>query len=161
MAQPTRVLCVFVVMLAWACPAAPQSHPAAQPAPILDNVELMDLMVKPAYDELRQAIAKPPADRKAWAALYQNAARLAEIENLLFLRTRAGEERKAEWDAKAAAARQATAEVAAAAFRALRNASPTDFDDVSRRFPSVADGCNACHRAFAREAPAIKPQGER
>ena len=156
MAQPTRLLCVFVAMLMWALPAAPQTLPAAQPAPVLDNVDLMDLMVKPAYDEVRQATAKPPADRKAWAALYQNAARLAEIENLLFLRTRAGEGRKAEWDAKAAAARQASAEVAAAALRALRNASAADFDDVTRRFSAVADGCNACHRAFAREAPMIK-----
>ena len=56
----------------------------------------MDLMVKPAYDALRQAVARPPADRKAWAALYQDAARLAEIENLLFLRTRSGADRKAE-----------------------------------------------------------------
>jgi cytochrome c556 len=156
MAQPTRLLWVFVVMLASAGPAAPQSLPAAQPAPVLDNVDLMDLMVKPAYDELRQAVAKPPSDRKAWAALYQGAARLAEIENLLFLRTRAGAERKAEWDSKAAAARQASADVAAAALRALRNTSATDFDDVTRRFPAVADGCNACHRAFAREAPMIK-----
>ena len=156
MAQPTRVLCVFVVMLAVARPAAPQGHPAAQPAPVLDNVDLMDLMVKPAYDELRQALAKPPADRKAWAALYQNAARLAEIENLLFLRTRAGEERKSEWADRAGAARQASADVATAALRALRNASAADFDVVTRRFPAVADGCNACHRAFAREAPMIK-----
>jgi cytochrome c556 len=157
MAQPTRLLCVFVVMLALARPAAPQSVPAAQPAPILDNVELMDLMVKPAYDDLQRAIAVPPPDRKAWAALYQQAARLAEIENLLFLRTRAGEERKAEWDAKAAAARQASADVAAAALHALRNASTADFADVARRGAAIADGCNACHRAFAREAPVIKP----
>ena len=26
----------------------------------------------------------------------------------------------------------------------------------ARRFPAVADGCTACHRAFAREAPVIK-----
>ena len=156
MAQPTRLLCVFVVMLMAARPAAPQDRPEPQPSPILDNVDLMDLMVKPAYDELQRAIAGRPQDRKAWAALYQNAARLAEIENLLFLRTRAGEGRKTEWDANAAAARQATADVAAAALRALRNAGATDFDEVTRRFPAVADGCNACHRAFAREAPMIR-----
>jgi cytochrome c556 len=154
MAQPTRLLCVFVAMFALARPAAPQGVPAAEP--VLDNVDLMDLMVKPAYDELHQAMTKPPADRKAWAALYQNAARLAEIENLLFLRTRPGEERKAEWAARADAARRASADVAAAALRALRSASAADFDEVTRRFPAVAGGCNACHRAFAREAPTIK-----
>ncbi len=157
MAQATRVLCVFVAMLTLAGPAMPQTGSAAQPAPVLDNVDLMDLMVKPAYDELHQAIAKPPADRKAWAALYQKAARLAEIENLLFLRTRAGEARQAEWATRAGAARQASADVAAAALHALRNTSAADVDAVTLGFPAVADGCNACHRAFAREAPAIRP----
>ena len=156
MAQPTRLLWLFVALLTAAVPAASQDHAEARPAPILDNVDLMDLMVKPAYDELQRTMARPPADRKAWAALYQNAARLAEIENLLFLRTRAGEVRKTEWDAKAAAARQATADVSSAALRALQNTSATNFDDVARRFSAVSDGCNACHRAFAREAPMIR-----
>jgi cytochrome c556 len=157
MAQPTRLLCVFVAVLALARPAAPQADPAGQPAPVLDNVDLMDLMVKPAYDELRHAVAQPPADRKAWAVLYQKAARLAEIENLLFLRTRAEDARKSEWAAKAARARQASAEVAAAALLGLRSARPTDFDEVRGKFPAVAEACTACHRAFAREAPQIKP----
>jgi hypothetical protein len=39
----------------------------------------------------------------------------------------------------------------------LRNASTADFADVARRGAAIADGCNACHRAFAREAPVIKP----
>ena len=43
-----------------------------QPAPVLDNVDLMDLMIKPAYDELQRAAATPPQTRQAWAALYQN-----------------------------------------------------------------------------------------
>ena len=157
MAQPTRLLCVFVAVLALARPAAPQPDPAAQPTPVLDNVDLMDLMVKPAYDELQHAMAQPPVDRKAWAALYQKAARLAEIENLLFLRTRAEEARKPEWAAKAARARQASAEVAAAALLGLRSARPKDFDEVRGKFPAVAEACTACHRAFAREAPLIKP----
>ena len=94
MAQPTRLLCVFVATLAVAGPAAPQADPPAQPAP---------------------------------------------------------------WAAKAGAARQASADVATTALRALRNTSAADLDDITRRFPAVADGCNACDRAFAREAPAIKP----
>jgi hypothetical protein len=80
---------------------------------MLENVDLMDLMMKPAYDELRQAMARPPADRQAWAALYQKAARLAEVENLLFFRTRAEDARKSEWATNAARARQASADIAA------------------------------------------------
>ena len=157
MAQPTRVLCVFVATLALAGQAAPQAGPAAQPAPLLDNADLMDLMVKPAYDELQREVARPPADRKAWAALYQKAARLAEIENLLFFRTRAEEARRPEWAARAARARQASADVAGAALLGLRSVRSADFDELRGKFPAVAEACTACHRAFAREAPQIKP----
>jgi hypothetical protein len=157
MAQTTTLLFAIVAVFAAAHPAAPQANPLPQPAPILDNVDLMDLMLKPAYDELQQAMTRPPADRKAWAALYQKAARLAELENLLFFRTRAEEPRKAEWAAKAARARQASAGVAEAALLGLRNARTADFEIIREMFPAVSDGCTSCHRAFAREAPVIKP----
>lgn len=77
MAQPARLLFLFVAMVAPARPAAAQVDPAAQPTPVLDIVDLMDLMVKPAYDEVEKALAHPPHDRQAWAAIYQKAARLA------------------------------------------------------------------------------------
>jgi cytochrome c556 len=157
MAQTIGMLIAIVAALTPGRAAARQVDPPPRPAPVLENVDLMDLMLKPAYDELRLAMAQPPADRKAWAALYQKAARLAELENLLFFRTRAGEARQPEWQANAARARQASADVAAAALLGLRSARPADFDDVRAKFPAVADGCTACHRAFAREAPLIKP----
>ena len=161
MAQTITVL--FAIVAALASPRtaarqdAPHPNPPAQPVAVLDNVDLMDLMLKPAYDELQQAMARPPADRKAWAALYQKAARLAELENLLFFRTRAEPARQAEWAAKAARARQAAADVAGAALLGLRSARPADFEVVRDAFPTISAGCTACHRAFAREAPVIKP----
>jgi cytochrome c556 len=157
MAQRWTLLLVFVAAVAAAGLAPPQIDPPAQPAPVLENVDLMDLMVKPAYDELRQAAAHAPADRREWAALYQKAARLAEVENLLFFRTRAGAARQAEWAGNASRAQQASADVAAAALRGLRSARATDFADVRAAFPAVAEACTACHGAFSREAPAIKP----
>jgi hypothetical protein len=147
----------FIVALCAIATLAAQADLASQPVPLLDNVDLMDLLVKPAYDELQQAIAQPPADRKSWAALYQKAARLAEIENLLFLRTRAGEQRKQEWAANAARARQASADVAAAALIGLRNARAEQYDVVRGRFPAISEACTGCHRAFSREAPTIRP----
>src|SRR5438270_433033 len=113
MAQPWTVAIVFVAAMTAAQAAAPQASAQPQPSPVLDNVDLMDLMVKPAYDALRQAVTHPPADRKAWAILYQQAARLAELENLLFFRVRAGNERQGEWIERAARARDASAAVAA------------------------------------------------
>jgi cytochrome c556 len=157
MAQPGWRLFVFVTSLALAGPASAQPDHAAQPAAVLDNVDLMDLMVKPAYDELQRAMAKAPEDRKGWALLYQKAARLAEIENLLYFRSRAEPARKTEWNTSAARAQQASADLAGAVLLGLRNARAADFDDLRKQFPAVAAACTACHRAFAREAPVIKP----
>jgi cytochrome c556 len=157
MAQPRTLLFVIVAVLACARPAAPQSEPTPQPLAVLENVELMDLMIKPAYDALRQAVERAPADRKGWAAIYQQAARLAELENLLFLRTRAGQSRQPEWASRAALARDASARVTSAAALGLRSAQTADFERVRAAFPAIAEACTACHRAFAREAPAIKP----
>lgn len=149
MAQTAAVL-VAIVML------AAQTVSPTQPAPVLDNVDLMDIVVKPAYDDLQRAMATPPADRQAWASLYQKAARLAEFENLLFVRPRATSDRGGEWIERSAQAQQASASVAATALAGLRSARPADFDGVRQAFPGVAAGCNACHRAFSREAPTIR-----
>ncbi|MGH9143598.1 MAG: cytochrome c [Vicinamibacterales bacterium] len=157
MAQPRMLLFLFVAVLAVPSPAAPQLGPAAQPVPVLDNVDLMDLMIKPAYAGLQQQMAQPPTERQAWAALYQQSARLAELENLLFFRVRAPEGRQSEWADRAARARDASARVAAAALLGLRTARPGDFEQVRAAFPAIAQACTACHHAFAREAPTIKP----
>jgi len=106
MAQPRMLVCVFVAMLTASRPAAAQVESAAQPMAVLDNVDLMDLMLKPAYDSLQRAMARAPADRQDWASLYQQAAKLAELENLLFFRTRADESRRPEWLGRAARARR-------------------------------------------------------
>jgi cytochrome c556 len=157
MAQWRITLFLIVALLASTVPAGPQERVEPQPMPVLDNVDLMDLMVKPAYDVLRQTASHPPADRQAWAALYQHAARLAELENLLFFRTRAGQGRQAEWSDHAARARDASSAVAASALLGLRSARAADFDRVRDAWPAVAAACTACHRAFAREAPVIQP----
>jgi Cytochrome C' len=157
MAQHRMLLFVIVAVLIRSQLTAAQASLQARPMPILENVELMDLMLKPAYDGLRHAIAAPPSDRKAWAELYERAARLAEVENLLFFRTRAGEARQAEWSDKAARARDASSAVAAAALQALRGTPAADIDRVRAIFPAISASCTACHRAFAREAPVIKP----
>jgi cytochrome c556 len=149
MAQTAAVLVAIVMVAA-------QAVSVPQPAPVLDNVDLMDIVVKPAYDDLQRAMATPPADRQAWAALYQKAARLAEFENLLFVRPRATGERGSEWIARAGQAQKGSAAVAAAALIGLQSARPGDFDGVRHAFPAVAGGCNACHRAFSREAPTIR-----
>jgi cytochrome c556 len=133
---------------------AQQSDP--QPEPILETGELMVMVIRPAYVELQQMLAKPPADRQQWALLYRKAARLAEFENLILFRPH---ERAAttEWKALAVSARQATAATAAAILTGLKNARAEDFATVRKNYESIAGSCNACHRAMSREAPTIRP----
>lgn len=130
--------------------------PPSEPTAIVDTGELMDIFLKPAYGELQQAMAKPPADRKEWATIYQKAVRLAELENLLFFRNHE-DVRKPEWVATTARARQAAADVAAAALLGLRTVKPDNYDGVRAKYVGVADTCNACHRTFARDAVTVKP----
>jgi hypothetical protein len=146
MAQVLAVLCAIVLA----------AEPPPVPVPILDNGELMDLFLKPAYAELQQAMTKPPADRKDWATIYQKAVRLAEMENLLFFRTHE-DVRRAEWAEAAARARQAAADVAAAALVGLRTIKAENYAVVRAKYPAVADTCNACHGTFARDAVTVKP----
>ena len=132
------------------------AEPPPEPAQVVDTGELMDIFLKPAYAELQQAMAKPPADRKEWATIYQKAVRLAELENLLFFRTHE-DARKPEWAATAARARQAAADVAAAALLGLRTVKPENYLAVRTKYRAVADTCNACHQTFARDAVTVKP----
>jgi cytochrome c556 len=133
-----------------------QTDPPAQPAPVVDNGEFMDLFLKSTYTELQQAMAKPPADRKAWATIYQTAIRLAEMQNLLFFRDR-DEIKDPRWGTLTASSRQACADLANAAVFSLRNLQKADYEAVRRKYIAVADACNACHKTFARDAPTIKP----
>jgi cytochrome c556 len=147
------VAVVALVALLW--PAA-QSAAPARPEPVVDNGEFMDLFLKAGYGELQEAMAKPPADRKEWAAIYQKAIRLAEFQNLLFFRDR-DEVKDPRWPELAAGGRQAAADLANAAVFSLRNLQKADYAAVRKKYLAMVDACNACHKAFARDAPTIKP----
>ena len=156
-----QILGVLLVIVAAGIQAASGAVQAGKPMPlepvqIVDTGELMDIFLKPAYAELQQAMAKAPTDRKEWATIYQKAVRLAEIENLLFFRSHE-DVRKPEWVKTAAEARQAAADVAAAALRGLRTVRAENYDAVRTGYVRVADTCNACHRTFARDAVTVKP----
>jgi len=127
-----------------------------RPEPVVDNGEFMDLFLKTSYGDLQDAMAKTPADRRAWATIYQRAIRVAEFQNLLFFRDRP-EVKDPRWGAAAASTRQAAAALANAALFGLRNIDKADYNDVRKKYVALADSCNSCHRTFAREAPTIKP----
>lgn len=135
---------------------ASAQEPSPQPEPILETGELMLLVIKPAYDELRQAMSPPPADRQQWARLYQKAARLAEFENLILFRPHERAD-KPEWKTLATSARKSTMGVASAALKALAQPEAANADSLKTAYDDVSARCNACHRAMSREAPVIKP----
>jgi len=144
-----------VFLLSFGGIAAAQ-EPSSQPEPVFEAGELMLLVIKPAYDELKSAIASPPADRQQWASLYQKAARLAEFENLILFRPHE-RSNTAEWKTLATNARKASMAVASAALKVLGNASAANVDEVKKAYGDVSVRCNACHRAMSREAPRITP----
>jgi hypothetical protein len=148
------VLCVGL-LLAFSRIASGQ-EPSTQPEPVLETGELMLLVIKPAYDELKQAMSAPPVDRQQWAALYQKAARLAEFENLILFRPHERSD-KPEWKTLATNARKASVAVASAAMKALAKPDEASADTLKKAYEEVSSRCNACHRAMSREAPTIKP----
>jgi cytochrome c556 len=147
-------ICIGILLVLGGSAVAQEA--SAQPEPVLETGELMLLVIKPAYDELRRAMAAPPADRQQWAALYQKAARLAEFENLILFRPHE-RSNTAEWKTLATSARKASMAVASAALTALANASTANVDEVKKAYGDVSVRCNACHRAMSREAPRITP----
>ena len=117
-----RVAICLAILLALGGSAAAQ-EPSTGPEPILETGELMLLVIKPAYDELKSAMAAPPVDRQQWAKLYQKAARLAEFENLILFRPHE-RSHTAEWKTFATNARKASMAVASAALKALADSTP-------------------------------------
>ena len=147
-------ICIGILLVLGDTAAA--QEPSAQPEPVLETGELMLLVIKPAYDELRRAISAPPSDRQQWAQLYQKAARLAEFENLILFRPHE-RSNTPEWKTLATNARKASMAVASAALKALANASAANVDEVKKAYGDVSVRCNACHRTMSREAPRITP----
>lgn len=147
-----KMMVMAAVFLSVPLGAGQQTSPA--PRPVLENGELMALVIKPAYAELQAAMSAPAADNRARAVRYQQAARLAEFENLLLFRP--GERTTSyEWQSLAAAARDQSARLADALVAALSSPGSPDPRD---QYVAVSAACNACHQRFGRrEAPTIAP----
>jgi hypothetical protein len=149
-----RIALCLGILLALARAAAAQ-QPLSAPEPILENGELMLMVIKPAYDDLKRAMASPPADRAQWAQLYQKAARLAEFENLILIRRERPD--RPEWKSLAADARTSSALLASLVLKSLGAAQDADVAMIRKAYEDVSGRCNACHRAMSREAPRITP----
>ncbi len=150
---------LVATLLTTALPSA-SSQPAAVPGPlrIVDTGELMQLFIRPAYQELQTAAAKPPQSRQDWAAIYRAAVRLAEMENLIFFREPNRYTTQPEFPALAARARDTTAEVVRLTLAAMPAARQEDFPAIRRAYEAVSTSCTACHRGLGTmNGPTVRP----
>lgn len=128
------------------------------PAYIVDTGELMQTIIRPAYQELQSAVAKPPASRQEWAVIYRAAVRLAEMENLIFFRESNRYTTQPEFPAFAMRARETTAQVAKLTLAAMPSPRDEDFTAVRTAYESVSVSCTACHRGVGTmNGPTVKP----
>lgn len=128
-----------------------------RPEPVLATGELMSLMMEPLYNELQRSLAKPPRDRKGWAAIYSAAVRLAEANNLLFFRSSSRYTNDPRWPALCADGRTAAVDISEAVFVALQNVRASDYAAIKAKLSAVSASCNACHRGLGTDARTVKP----
>ena len=131
--------------------AAPAVDPNVTVArPLVDTYELMDFMMDPVYEELKDAVAAEPTGRAGWRAIYVAAFTLGEQANLLFSRTDQDYMKTPEW-AKATVDMR---EKANAIGLAVRN---QDYAAAKAGYAVLIESCNACHKQFEPEAPVVEP----
>lgn len=128
-----------------------ESQPETVPGPahVVDTGELMDLLLRPTYQELQRAMTKPAVTRQEWGAIYKASVRLAEIENLLFFREPNRYTTNPEFPRLAAGARRAAVDVVNATVTGLVHTTPEDYAAVRRAYIEVSASCNACHRGLS------------
>ena len=141
----------------------PNAGEPAEPVPpgpqrIVDTGELMQLFIRPAYQELQAAMSHPPVSRQEWAAIYRAAVRLAEMENLIFFREPNRYTTQAQFPALAAGGRDTAAHVVALTLNAMPAARSEDFAGIRQAYESIAASCTACHRGLGTmNGPTVKP----
>lgn len=115
-----------------------------EPKQVLETYELMDVIVNPAFENLRAVAIKEPEGRKDWKGLYNGSFTIAELMNLLF--SRADEDYMAEPDwAQMTAKTRGLAEQMGAAVQ------DQDYPTAKERYLSMVQSCNACHVRFLGE----------
>lgn len=119
---------------------------------VVDVHELMDLLIDPIYEELKDAVEVAPEGRKAWRSLYISSHRLAEVNNLLFSREDDEYTTNKDWLTLSAEARDTTATLAASV------KERSEYGPIKANFLNVVQSCNACHERFSEdEPPVIEP----
>lgn len=121
------------------------------PIPLLDNYELMDYMIDPVYERLKDAVAVKPEGRKGWRALYVEAFSMAELSNLVYLRDDEDYMGTDEWNEMTTISRKQSMDIVTAI-------KAKDYPSIRKHYESLIQTCNKCHEQFVPDDPTeVKP----
>lgn len=123
----------------------PSTHHEKQ---IINTAELMKLLMDPMFEELKDAIEKPPEGRKMWRQLYITSFNLAEVNNLLFSRE---PEKKKEYIGTQLWIDESIEAVDLLTKLAESVREQSEYDVLKANFTAVLNNCNQCHRVFEDE----------
>lgn len=134
---------VLIGLVAFTWASAQTEKPEAEaskklPQPVVDTHELMEIFSEPLHDDLKEKMAKPPENPRAWKLLARQGYRAAEIANLISMRERSDEHAKI-WQKEASDAQQGGIDLANAAKK-------QDWTAAQTAYKSIIKSCNSCHQ---------------
>lgn len=109
---------------------------------VLDTAEVMELLMDPIHEDLKDVIENPPSQRADWRALYIAAYTLAETNNLLFSRTDHGYMLQQEWRDRVTDARAVTVALADSI------KEQAEYEIIKANYIAVVQNCNECHLRY-------------
>lgn len=121
---------------------------------ILSTAELMELLMDPIHEDLKDVIENPPEKRADWRGLYVAAYTLAETNNLLYSRTDHGYMLQPEWRDRVTDARAVTVALADSI------KAQEEYETIKESYLAVVENCNECHLRYdptQMDAPRVDP----
>lgn len=116
----------------------------AEPQPLVDTYDLMDLIFDPTYESLKEAVSVEPEGRREWRAIYIHAYVMGELANLLFARNDHEYMTTKEWDDLVIEMRRLADNIGEAT-------KAKDYPAAKSNYEALVANCNACHTKFEPE----------
>lgn len=121
---------------------------------VIDTGEVMELLMDPIHEDLKDFIENPPEKRADWRGLYVAAYTLAETNNLLYSRTDHGYMLQPEWRERVTESRALAVELADSI------KEQQDYETIKANYLAVVQNCNDCHLRYdpsQMDAPRVDP----
>ncbi len=118
--------------------------------PVVSVEQLMENVVKPSYEMVKNDLAAKPADRAAWKKIQSTSIVLGESGNLLLFR-RPEDASAKDWNGFAVGLREAGAGL-------VQAARAQDYAAAKQSYLRMVNACNSCHKKFGDQGePKIEP----